>query len=222
MIRHRMTYCASSPAIALSRRLAAAIEEAGDLSIRHQPSQLTHERYRNQTAIAESFTASACKRRLDGSATSSGTIAEASQNLTGPPAAPRPGPQRPNHPSFDAVADRRTVRAARERGSESAVLLRFAAARHRLKTRNRATAIDDQNRRTFLETIDEGTETVLGFGVSQFDCGNARAAGGAFGARPAVVGAGLKPAPTRTPRTVCLWVGYLWVGYLMPNPRKVL
>jgi hypothetical protein len=54
----------------------------------------------------------------------------------------------------DAVAD--------EPG-ESAVLLGFAASRHWFKTRDRATAIDDQNRRTFLDTGDEGAQTVLSF-----------------------------------------------------------
>ncbi len=43
----------------------------------------------HQTSIAESFTASDRKRWLDGSRTSNGTIAEASQNLTGYPAALR-------------------------------------------------------------------------------------------------------------------------------------
>lgn len=43
----------------------------------------------HHTSMAASFAASACRRRVDTSATSSGTIAEASQNLTDPSAALR-------------------------------------------------------------------------------------------------------------------------------------
>ena len=43
-----------------------------------------------------------------------------------------------------------------------------AGARNGFKARNRAPAVDDQNGIAALETIDEGTQTVLGFGYAGF------------------------------------------------------
>ena len=40
--------------------------------------------------------------------------------------------------------------------------------RDRFKAGDRTTAIDNQDRRASLETIDEGTEAVLGFGNTSF------------------------------------------------------
>ena len=59
----------------------------------------------HQTSIATSFAASACSGRVDSSATSKGTIAEASQNFTGCPAAQQGARPRPKRRPLVAAAD---------------------------------------------------------------------------------------------------------------------
>ncbi|MGC2784199.1 MAG: hypothetical protein WA397_10300, partial [Roseiarcus sp.] len=49
---------------------------------------------------------------------------------------------------------------------QSAPVLTFIAARDRLETSDRAAPINDQDRFTALETVDQGTQGVLRFGYT--------------------------------------------------------
>jgi hypothetical protein len=67
----------------------------------------------HQTSMAESSAASDCSRPLDSSRTSNGTIAEESQNLTGPLGAPQGGLPRPRRCFWAAAAARSRMLVAR-------------------------------------------------------------------------------------------------------------
>ena len=59
----------------------------------------------HHTSMSGSLAANACRRRVEASAISSGMIADASQNLTGPPGVPRGGLRQPRHPAWHAAVD---------------------------------------------------------------------------------------------------------------------
>ena len=90
--------CLIAVAISLPGRLTPALAQAGGEM--HSTADPHH------TSIAESFTASACSLRVDSSATSSGTIAEASQNFTGCPTARQGAPPPLKRRAWDAAAER--------------------------------------------------------------------------------------------------------------------
>ena len=71
--------------------------------------------------------------------------------------------QRPGH--WSAA---RPHNALADETRQSPFVVGLAAGDDGLKARNWAATINDQNRRTALETIDEGTEFVLGFGDTGF------------------------------------------------------